>query len=51
MVRPELPVQRHLALLDHQDMQMRGAFHGVEKVEQAMLVAPRGWGEDGTLYE
>lgn len=51
MVRPELPVQRHLALPDHQDMQMRGAFHGVEKVEQAMLVAPRGWGEDWTLYE
>lgn len=49
MVGPVLPVQRHLELLDHQDVQMGGAFHGVEEVEQAMLVASHSWGEDGTL--
>lgn len=51
VVRPVLPVQRHLKLLDHQDVQVRGAFHGMEKIEQAMLVASRGRGEDGTLQK
>lgn len=49
VVGPVLPVVRHLELLHHQDVQVSGALHGVENVEQAVLLAPRGRGEDRTL--
>ena len=50
VVGPVLPVVRHLVLFDHQNVQVVGALHGVEDVEQAMLLASSGRGEDGTLY-
>lgn len=49
MVGPVLPVMGHLKLLDHQNVQMSGALHGVVNVEQAMLLASRSRGEDRTL--
>lgn len=49
VVGPVLPVVGHLELLDHQDVQVRGALHGVEKVEQPVLLAPRRRGEDRTF--
>lgn len=50
VVGPVLSVMRHLVLFDHQNVQMVGALHGVENVEQAMLLASSRRGEDGTLY-
>lgn len=49
MVGPVLPVVGHLELLDHQNVQVSGALHGVENVEQAVLLASGGRGEDRTL--
>lgn len=49
MVGPVLPVEGHLKLLDHQDVQMGGPLHGVVDVEQAMLLASCGRGEDWTF--
>lgn len=49
MVGPVLPVVGHLELLDHQDVQVRGALHGMEKVQQAVLLASRCRGEDRTF--
>lgn len=49
VVGPVLPVLGHLELLDHQDVQMSGTLHGVENVEQAVLLPSRGRGEDRTL--
>lgn len=51
MVGPVLPVVGHLKLLDYQNVQMGGALHGMENVEQAMLLASCCWGEDGTLQQ
>lgn len=51
VVGPVLPVEGHLKLLDHQDVQMTGALHRVVNVEQAVLLAPRGRGEDRTLQQ
>lgn len=51
MIGPVLPVVRHLKLLDHQDVQMSGALHGVEEVEQPVLLASRCRGEDWTLQK
>ena len=49
VVGPVLLVDGHLVLLDHQDVEVSSAVHGVEQVEQAVLVAPRGGHEDGAL--
>jgi len=49
VVGPVLPVEGHLKLLDHQDVQMSGALHGVVNVQQAVLLASRRRGEDWTL--
>lgn len=49
VVGPVLPVVGHLELLDHQDVQVRGALHGMEKVQQAVLLASRCRGEDRTF--
>lgn len=51
MVGPVLPVEGHLELLDHQNVQMSGALHGMENVEQAVLLASCSRGEDRTLYQ
>lgn len=51
MVGPVFPVVVHLVLLDHQDVEVGGALHGVEDVEKAVLLAPRGRGEDGTFQQ
>ena len=49
VVGPVLPVVGHLVLLDHQDVEVVGALQGVVQVEQAVLLAARGGGEDGAL--
>lgn len=51
MVGPVLPVVGHLKVLDHQDVQVSGALHGVIDVEQAVLLAPRRWRENGALQK
>lgn len=51
VVGPVLPVVGHLKLLNYKDVQMSGALHGVEKVQQAVLLASCGWGEDWTLQK
>lgn len=49
VVGPVLLVHGHLVLLDHQDVKVRRAVHGVVQVEQAVLVAAGGDGENWTL--
>ena len=49
MVGPVLLINSHLVFLDHQDVEMGGAVHGVVQVEQAVLVAAGGWSEDWSL--
>ncbi len=51
MVGPVLPVVGHLELLDHQNVQMSGALHCMENVEQAVLLTSCSWGEDWTLQQ
>lgn len=51
MVGPVLPIEGHLKLFDHKDMQMRGTLHGVENVEKAVLLASGRRGEDRTLQK
>lgn len=49
MVGPVLLVHGHLVLFDHQDVEVRRSVHGVVQVEEAVLVAARGYGEDWAL--
>lgn len=49
MVGPVLLVHGHLVLFDHQDVEVRCSVHGVVQVEQAVLVAASGDGENRTL--
>lgn len=49
VVGPVFSVERHLKLLNHQDVQVSGPLHGVENVQQTMFLASRSWREDGTL--
>jgi len=49
VVGPVLLVDGHLILLDDQDVEVGGALHGVEEVEEAVFVASRGGREDGAL--
>lgn len=49
VVGPVLPVLGHLELLDHQNVQMSGPLHGMENVEQAMLLASCSRREDRAL--
>lgn len=51
MVGPVLPVVGHLELLDHKNVQMSGALHSMENVEQAVLLASCSRGEDWTLQQ
>lgn len=39
VVGPVLAVQRHFVLLDHQEVEVADAFHGVVEVQEAVLVA------------
>ena len=48
MVGPVLPVEGHLKLFDHEDVQVSGALHGVVDVEQAVFLPPCSRSEDGT---
>lgn len=49
VVGPVLPVVGHLKLFDDQNVEVRGAFHGMEQVEQAVLLASCCWCEDWTF--
>lgn len=49
VVGPVLLVHGHLVLFDHQDVEVRRSVHGVVQVEQTVLVAAGGYGEDRTL--
>lgn len=49
VVGPVLLVHGHLVLFDDQNVEVRRSVHGVVQVEQTVLVAAGGYGENWTL--
>lgn len=49
MVGPVFTVEWHFILLDHKEVKVADAFHGMVEVQQAMFMTSTRWSEDRTL--